>query len=109
MALARGLDHNFVLNKAGPRMDWAARLHDPASGISLEVLTTEPGIQVYSTNNVKPGQFNAQGVEIRKRDGLALETQHFPDSPHHPGFPTTLLAPGETFRSTAIFRFAASA
>lgn len=106
MALAHGLDHNFVLNKSTPgALDWAARLRDPASGLGLEVLTTEPGIQVYSTNNVKPGQFNAAGVEIQKRDGLALETQHFPDSPNQPAFPSTRLMPGETFRSTTIFRF----
>jgi aldose 1-epimerase len=109
MALARGLDHNFVLNKSGPGvLEWAARMHDPESGITLELLTTEPGVQVYSTNNVKPDQFNAEGVEIRKRDGLALETQHFPDSPNHPAFPSTLLAAGETFRSTTIFRFPAA-
>ncbi|HEX4636946.1 MAG TPA: aldose epimerase family protein [Rhizomicrobium sp.] len=106
MALARGLDHNFVLNKSAPdTLDWAARLSDPESGITLELLTTEPGLQVYSTNNVKPGQFNALGGEIQKRDGLALETQHFPDSPNQPAFPPTLLKPGETFRSTTIFRF----
>jgi len=109
MALARGLDHNFVLNKSSQdALEWAARLHDPESGITLELLTTEPGMQVYSTNNVKPGQFNAEGAEIRKRDGLALETQHFPDSPNHPGFPSTLLRPGESFRSTTIFRFFAA-
>ena len=108
MALARGLDHNFVLNKPGPSLEWAARLEDAESGITLELLTTEPGMQVYSTNNVKPGQFNADGTEIRKRDGLALETQHFPDSPNHPGFPSTLLRPGEIFRSTTVFRFLAA-
>ncbi|MEO8301185.1 MAG: aldose epimerase family protein [Rhizomicrobium sp.] len=107
MAIARGYDHNFVLNKSA-NLDWAVRLSDPQSGIRLEVLTTEPGIQVYSTNNVKPGQFNAQGVEIQKRDGLALETQHFPDSPNQSAFPSTELAPGQTFRSTTIFRFAKS-
>jgi aldose 1-epimerase len=82
-------------------------MRDRESGLALEVLTTEPGIQVYSTNNVKPGQFNAEGREIRKRDGLALETQHFPDSPNQPDFPSTLLRPGETLRSTTIFRLAA--
>ena len=107
MALAGGLDHNFVLNKsAAGALDWAARLSDSESGISLEVLTTEPGMQVYSTNNVKPGQFNAEGKEIQKRDGLALETQHYPDSPNRPAFPSTWLAPGEAFRSATIFRFA---
>jgi len=108
MAIARGYDHNFVLNKTGPgALEAAARMTDPKSGVVLELSTTEPGIQVYSTNNVKPGQFNAAGAEIRKRDGLALETQHFPDSPNQPGFPATLLQPGETFRSTTVFRFPA--
>jgi aldose 1-epimerase len=106
MMIARGYDHNFVLNKKpSGALEWAASMKDLDSGIVLEVLTTEPGIQVYSTNNVKPGQFNAAGVEIAKRDGLALETQHFPDSPNRPDFPSTLLKPGETFRSTTLFRF----
>jgi aldose 1-epimerase len=104
MRIARGYDHNFVLNKSAPgALDLAARM--TGDGVTLDVLTTEPGMQVYSTNNVKPGQFNAAGVEIRKRDGLALETQHFPDSPNHPAFPSTLLRPGETFHSTTLFRF----
>jgi len=108
MALARGLDHNFVLNKsAADALDWAVRMRDVESGLALEVSTTEPGIQVYSTNNVKPGQLNTDGVEIQKRDGLALETQHFPDSPNQPRFPSTALMPGETFRSTTIFRLTA--
>jgi len=108
MTLAGGLDHNFVLNKSAPgALDWAARLSAPESGIMLELLTTEPGMQVYSTNNVKPGQFNADGTEIQKRDAVALETQHFPDSPNHPAFPSTLLKSGKTFRSTTIFRFSA--
>ena len=101
MQLARGLDHNFVLNGG----DWAARLTDPASGLVLEVQTSEPGCQVYSTNNVKGVQRNAAGAIIQPRDGLALETQHFPDSPNQPGFPNTILRPGETFRSTTRFRF----
>jgi len=99
------------LNKTAPgtlapgALEWAVRMRDPASGTSLEVLTTEPGIQVYSTNNVKPGQLGAQGAEIQKRDGLALETQHFPNSPNQPGFPSTLLRPGEIWRSTTSFAF----
>jgi aldose 1-epimerase len=106
MAIGRGYDHNFVLNKPAPgALEWAARLEDPQSGICLEMLTTEPGMQVYSTNNVKPGQFNAQGAEIQKRDGVALETQHFPDSPNRPDFPSTLLTPERMFQSTTLFRF----
>jgi aldose 1-epimerase len=106
MALARGLDHNFVLNRSAPdALEWAARMHDPESGITLELSTTQPGIQVYSTNNVKPGQHDTMGREIQKRGGLALETQHFPDSPNRPNFPSTLLTPGQTFRSTTLLRF----
>jgi aldose 1-epimerase len=106
MALARGYDHNFVLNKTAPgALEPAARMEDPASGRILEVLTTEPGMQVYSTNNVNGSQVNAAGHVIKPREGLALETQHFPDSPNKPGFPATILRPGETFRSTTLFRF----
>jgi aldose 1-epimerase len=106
MALARGYDHNFVLNKTAPgALELAARMEDPTSGRILEVLTTEPGMQVYSTNNVNGSQENAAGHVIKPREGLALETQHFPDSPNKPGFPATILRPGETFRSTTLFRF----
>jgi aldose 1-epimerase len=106
MALARGYDHNFVLNKvATGALELAARMEDPDSGRILEVLTTEPGMQVYSTNNVNGSQVSAAGQVIKPRDGLALETQHFPDSPNKPGFPATILRPGETFRSTTLFRF----
>src|SRR6185312_15824649 len=105
-ALAGGYDHNFVLNNAAPgTLEWAARLTDPQSGITLELLTTEPGLQVYSGNNIRPGQINQRGQEMHRRDGLALETQHFPDSPNRPQFPSTSLVPGQTFRSTTIFRF----
>ncbi len=80
----------------------------PKAASRLELSTTEPGIQVYSTNNVKPGQLNADGREIQKRDGLALETQHFPDSPEQAGFPFHPADAGRTFRSTTIFRFTAA-
>lgn len=106
MALAGGYDHNFVLNQATPGgLEWAARLSDPTSGIVLELLTTEPGLQVYSGNNIKPGQINHRGEEMHRRDGVALETQHFPDSPNKPQFPSTSLEPGQIFRSTTVFRF----
>lgn len=106
MRLAGGLDHNFVLAKSQPgALEWAARLTDEDSGLVLEVLTTEPGIQVYSTNNVKGDLRNAAGQAIQRRDAVALETQHFPDSPNKPHFPGTILLPGETFLSTTMFRF----
>lgn len=103
MRLARGLDHNFVLNRTGDGVALAARLEDPASGRAVEVWTTEPGIQVYSTNNVTD-QRDAAGRTIPPRGGLALETQHFPDSPNQPDFPGTILRPGGIFRSTTLFR-----
>src|SRR5581483_2596904 len=106
LALAGGYDHNFVLNKSAPgALEWAARLKDPESGIQLELLTTEPGLQVYSGNNIAPGHSNDGGRQMRRRDGLALETQHFPDAPNKPQFPSTLLEPVQEFRSTTLFHF----
>jgi aldose 1-epimerase len=106
MALAGGYDHNFVLGKSAPgALEWAARLYDPDSRIQLELLTTEPGLQVYSGNNIKPGQVNHRGEAIPRQGGLALETQHFPDSPNKPQFPPTGLEPGQVFRSTTLLRF----
>ncbi len=103
---AHGYDHNWVLTKQGdartPQL--AARAYDPASGRTLECLTTEPGVQVYTANYLV-GAYAGNGGIFRQSDGFALETQHFPDSPNHPGFPTTELKPGQTFESTTIFRF----
>ena len=104
MLHARGYDHNFVLRKpAGDSLPLAVRMYDPASGRLLEVRTTEPGIQVYSANHMDGAVVSAAGTTIRQGDGLALETEHFPDSPNKPGFPSTLLRPGETLRSTTVF------
>jgi aldose 1-epimerase len=83
----------------------AARLHDPASGRVLEVFTTEPGIQFYSGNFLDGSLVGPSGRSYRQGDGVCLETQHFPDSPNHPDFPSTVLRPGHTFRSTTIWRF----
>lgn len=106
ITLARGYDHNVVLNKSAPGvLEWAARMQDPQSGHTMELLTTEPGMQVYSTNNVNGSQVNAAGEVIKPRAALALETQHFPDSPNKAAFPGTILRPGETFRSTTVLRF----
>jgi aldose 1-epimerase len=93
-----GYDHNWVLNKTGDptQPQLAARVVDPASGRMLECLTTEPGVQIYT---------RVLGPE-RRRDSFTLETQHFPDSPNQPGFPSTVLHPGENFDSTTIFRLA---
>lgn len=95
-----GYDHNWVLDAPG----FAARLHDPASGRVMEVHTTEPGIQFYC-GNFLDGRVGKGGKPYVHRGGLCLETQHYPDSPNHPNFPSTTLRAGETYRSETEFRF----
>jgi aldose 1-epimerase len=98
-----GYDHNFVLDGKG--MKEAAEVYDPASGRVLTVLTTEPGVQFY-TANFLDGSIKAKGgIAYPRNAALCLETQHFPDSPNHPSFPTTVLNPGSQFHSTTVFRF----
>lgn len=105
IALAGGLDHNSVLRGDAERpLACAARLFDPGSGRVLEIFTTEPGLQVYSGNRLGGGPAGKSGEPYPKWGGIALETQHFPDSPHQPGFPSILLRPGEVFRSSTEFR-----
>jgi aldose 1-epimerase len=105
MLYAQGYDHNFVLRKpAGEPLPLALRMYDPASGRLLELRTTEPGVQVYSANHMNGALVSAVGTTIRQGDGLALETEHFPNSPNEPRFPSTLLRPGETLRSSTAFR-----
>ncbi len=102
----QGYDHNFVLDKGvtgAPRH--AATLHDPASGRLMRVDTTEPGVQFYSGNFLDATLTGPAGRVYRQGDGLCLETQHFPDSPNQPHFPSTVLRPGETYRSTTVHRF----
>ncbi|MFD8702591.1 aldose epimerase family protein [Kitasatospora sp. NPDC059648] len=105
-----GYDHNWVLRArpadGGPAR--AALLEDPVSGRTLEVLTTEPGVQVYTANKFQGAVTGARGVPYGPFAGIALETQHFPDSPHHPAFPSTELRPGEEFRSTTVLRLGVS-
>jgi aldose 1-epimerase len=100
-----GYDHNFVLNRRGPGLELAARLLDPGTGRSMEVRTTEPGIQFYSGNKLDGSMTGKGGHVYRARTGLCLETQHFPDSPNKPQFPTTVLRPGEKYHSTTVFGF----
>jgi aldose 1-epimerase len=103
---APGYDHNFVLRKSKPgALELAARLTDPVSGRTLELSTTEPGVQVYSAMGLRGDAINAMGVTMRSGDAVALETQHYPDSPNKPNFPSTVLRPGETFRSTTLMHF----
>ena len=105
--LGQGYDHNFVLDDQSANLKQAAELYEPASGRALEVWTTEPAIQFYSGNFLDGSVKGKNGVFYGQHAGLCLETQHFPDSPNHPEFPSTILRPGETCRSVTIFRFSA--
>jgi aldose 1-epimerase len=100
-----GYDHNFVIDGGGKGLTEAAEVYDPASGRVLEVLTTEPGVQFYSANFLDGSIKGKGGVTYPRNGALCLETQHFPDSPNHPDFPTTELKPGSEFHSTTIYRF----
>ncbi|TWU24545.1 aldose epimerase family protein [Bythopirellula polymerisocia] len=102
-----GYDHNWVLNreKRDGELELAARLYEPTSGRVLEVLTTEPGIQFYCGNFLKGNLKGKSDKPYVYRGGLVLETQHFPDSPNQPNFPTTILKPGETLDSQTVFKF----
>jgi len=101
-----GYDHNFVLSKpSAGKLSVAAQLESTQSGIRLTVSTTEPGIQFYTGNSFNGKLLDIAGRPILKNYGIALETQHYPDSPHHENFPSTVLHPGETFKSKTIYRF----
>ncbi|MBD3318173.1 MAG: galactose-1-epimerase [Chitinivibrionales bacterium] len=105
IAQAGGFDHNFVLVNRDGSLAPAARVTEPESGRVLEVLTTEPGIQLYTGNMLDGTLKGKTGAIYHKHSGLCLETQHFPDSPNHPQFPSTVLKPGETYRHKTVYRF----
>jgi len=99
----KGYDHNFVVRGTGLRH--AARVVDPSSGRTMDIATTEPGIQFYSGNNLDGTAVGKSGRAYGRRTSLCLETQHFPDSPNHPAFPSTILRPRQRFASTTVFTF----
>jgi aldose 1-epimerase len=101
----RGYDHNFVLSRRGARPTLAAEVYEPRSGRVLQVLTTEPGLQLY-TGNFLDGVRGKGGQVYNIREGFCLEAEHFPDSPNRPAFPSTVLRPGDRFRQTTIYKFA---
>ncbi|MBZ9639011.1 aldose epimerase family protein [Streptomyces sp. PSKA30] len=104
----KGLDHNWVLDKGSTaRPEHIATLRDPSSGRTLKIATTEPGLQFYSGNFLDGSLVGTGGTVYRQGDGLCLETQHYPDSPNHPSFPSTVLRPGQTYRSTTVHSFSA--
>jgi len=105
MVLGHGYDHNWVINRKGDGLTIAARVYEPTSGRVLEVSTTQPGVQFYTGNFLDGTVTGKQGHVYKRRFGLCLETQHFPDSPNHPDFPSTILKPGETFKSKTVFKF----
>jgi len=102
-----GYDHNFVLNGQAGTLRVAARVTDPESGRQMEVWTTEPGIQFYSSIHLNGSIKGKGGVAYQKYGAICLETQHFPDSPNHPNFPSTELKPGQHFHSETIYKFSA--
>ncbi len=105
---AKGYDHNFVLCRDGlsaGEAGFAARVYEPVSGRIMEVWTSQPGLQFYAGNVLDTTLVGSSGRLYRQSDGLALETQHFPDSPNQPHFPSTVLRPGERFESTTLYKF----
>jgi aldose 1-epimerase len=104
LKLGQGYDHNFILNGRGFKL--AARVHEPKSGRVLEVRTTEPAVQLYTANHLKdiPGK---NGHTYPARSAFCLETQHYPDSPNHPNFPSTVLRPKKAYHSATTFKFTA--
>lgn len=106
IVLGKGYDHNFVINRKDNALTLAARVYEPTSGRVLEVSTTEPGVQFY-TGNFLAGAKGKGGRAYERRHGFCLETQHFPDSPNKPNFPTTTLKPGGRYTQTTVFKFSA--
>jgi aldose 1-epimerase len=104
----QGYDHNWVLNRKGAGLQLAAQVIEPKTGRTMEISTTEPGIQFYS-GNFLDGKLTGKGGAVYKhRTGFCLETQHFPDSPNQPSFPSTILKPGQEYRSRTVFTFGAT-
>ena len=107
MVLGHGYDHNFVLNRKGAGISLAARVYEPTTGRVLEVSTTQPAVQFYTGNFLDGSVTGKEGHVYKRRYGLCLETQHYPDSPNHPDFPSAILKPGEKFHQTTVFKFSA--
>lgn len=107
LAFGHGYDHNWVLARKGSGLELAARVFDPVSGRVMEVLTTEPGIQFYSGNFLDGSIPGKGGKQYPFRSGFCLETQHFPDSPNHSNFPSTVLKPGQRYSQTTVYAFSA--
>jgi aldose 1-epimerase len=105
LIFAWGYDHTYILNRRDGEPAFAARCVSPGTGIAVDVFTTEPGVQLYTGNWMTGNLIGKHGQRYPKQSALCLETQHFPDSPNRPDYPTTILRPGETFDSQTIFKF----
>jgi aldose 1-epimerase len=105
LRIGGGYDHNFVLSRNGDGLSHAAHVLDPRSGRTLDVATTEPGLQFYSSNKLDGSYVGKSGHVYGSRSSFCLETQHFPDSPNQPTFPSTVIRPGQQYRSTTVFTF----
>jgi aldose 1-epimerase len=103
--LGHGYDHNFVLDHAPGQLAEAAEVYEPTTGRILRVLTTEPGMQLYTANFLDGSITGKEGRVYKRRYAFCLETEHFPDSPNHPSFPSTELKPGQTFHSVTVLEF----
>lgn len=108
LRLGKGFDHNFVLRRSGGGLEFAARVVDPVSEISMEVWTTEPGVQFYTGNHLDGTITGKGGRRYWPHAGLCLETQHFPDAPNHPNFPSIVLRAGSIYQSVTEYRFSAA-
>ncbi len=104
LLLGKGYDHNYVLNRSGSGLVMAAKAVDPPSGRALEVWTTEPAVQFYTGNFLDGTVVGKNANNYAQRTGFCLETQHYPDSPNHPAFPTTVLKPGEEYKTTTVWK-----
>lgn len=105
LQVAHGFDHNFILDTDGDPSQLAARLYSPASGIAMEVFTNEPGLQVYTGNMLDGSRVGKGQIPFHKQVAVCLETQHFPDSPNKPDWPSTVLEPGQRYHSACTYRF----
>ena len=105
MKAGKGYDHNWVLNRKGTGLQLAARVIEPKSGRTLEVATTEPGVQFYAGNFLDGTLKGKAGAVYAQRTGFCLETQHYPDSPNKPNFPSTTVRPGAEYQTRTVFTF----
>ena len=107
IVLGQGYDHNWVLNKQGSELSLAAKVHEPLTGRTMEVWTTEPATQFYTGNFLDGTLVGKGGWAYQRRNGFCFEPQHYPDSPNHPAFPSTELKPGDIYSNTIIYKFRA--